>query len=158
MQHLQQIIITYDIACQYEKKIKTRFEGNKDFLKLPSDYKFLIPKFHLTSHKEECQVKYSLNYYKGVGRSDGEGLERFWSPHNHLSSSTSKMTPGFRLDTLNLHFTDWNMCKSNNMGIGCDISTWKYTNVHFHSTRPVHTSSQSPRTVEGTLRRFSGVV
>ncbi|CAG8741934.1 3024_t:CDS:2, partial [Acaulospora colombiana] len=42
-------------------------------------------------------------------------IERLWATLNHLSSSTSKMTPGFRHDTLNLHLTDWNARKTKNM-------------------------------------------
>ncbi|CAG8514381.1 11061_t:CDS:2 [Acaulospora colombiana] len=52
-----------------------------------------------------------------AGRTDGEAIERTWSTHNHLSGSTSKMTPGFRLDTLELHFSDWNIQKTRKMGV-----------------------------------------
>lgn len=116
MKGLKEIVISYDIACQFSKNFKSRF-NTSEFLHLPdSEIRFLIPKFHLVGHKEACQHKYSFNYVKGVGRTDGEGIERFWSPHNHLSGSTSKMASGFRLDTLNMHFQDWNLRKSFKMG------------------------------------------
>ncbi|KAG8846910.1 hypothetical protein FRB91_000368 [Serendipita sp. 411] len=113
---LTEIVVSYDIACQYSTHFEGRFRNSR-FLLLPeSNIIFLIPKFHLPSHKEACQFRFSFNHVKGVGRSDGEGIERLWSTHNHLSSSTSKMTPAFRQDTLNLHFMDWNMSKSRRMG------------------------------------------
>lgn len=113
---LKDIIISYDIACQYSKHFLNRFI-NCNLLTLPTaDIHWLIPKFHLPAHQEDCRHLYSFNYMKGVGRTDGEAIERFWSPHNYLSGSTSKMTYDFRMDTLNLHFSDWNMRKARHMG------------------------------------------
>lgn len=113
---IREVVLSYDIACQYSRHFHQRFNSSR-ILNLPNfDIKFLIPKFHLPAHQEACRFHYSLNYSKGVGRTDGEAIERFWSTHNHLSGSTSKMTPGARLDTLNLHIRDWNVRKSINMG------------------------------------------
>jgi len=113
---LKDIMISYDIACQYSKHFIDRIL-NCDLLALPTaQIRWLIPKFHLPAHQEGCRHLYSFNYAKGVGRTDGEAIERFWSPHNYLSGSTSKMTYDFRMDTLNLHFSDWNMRKSRHMG------------------------------------------
>jgi hypothetical protein len=116
IKNLKELVVSYDIACQYSKNFYTRF-NTSPFLNLPDyDIKFMINKFHLPGHKEDCRYPYSFNYVKGVGRTDGEGIERFWSTHNHLSGSTSRMAPGFRLDTLNLHFMDWNFRKARRMG------------------------------------------
>lgn len=113
---LKEIVLSYDIACQYSKQFFNRF-ANSQTLQLPdTQITFLVPKFHLPAHKEDCRFQYSFNYAKGVGRTDGEGIERFWSPHNWLSGSTSKMTHLSRMDTLNLHFSDWNMRKARRMG------------------------------------------
>ncbi|KAG8818805.1 hypothetical protein FRC19_010305 [Serendipita sp. 401] len=113
---LKEIVVSYDIACQYAAKFEDRF-CKSAFLNTPeSSVLFLIPKFHLPSHREACSFRFSFNHVKGVGRTDGEGIERLWSIQNRLSGSTSKMTPGFRQDTLNLHFMDWNASKTRRMG------------------------------------------
>ncbi|PVF91605.1 hypothetical protein CPB86DRAFT_303151 [Serendipita vermifera] len=115
IKNLKELVISYDIACQFSKHFFKRFRDSP-FLSLPdADITFMINKLHALGHKEDCRYRYSFNYVKGVGRTDGEGIERFWSTHNHLSGSTSKMAPGFRLDTLNLHFMDWNFRKSRRM-------------------------------------------
>ncbi|PVF91436.1 hypothetical protein CPB86DRAFT_719431, partial [Serendipita vermifera] len=115
-------VITYDIACQYSKKFFSRIEPAAPYVPLPTTIpRFLVPKFHLAAHQDKCRYKYSLNHCRGVGRTDGEAIERFWSTHNHLSGSTSKMTSGFRLDTLELHFSDWNKRKIWKMGV--DLKT-----------------------------------
>ncbi|KAJ3477374.1 hypothetical protein NLI96_g10506 [Meripilus lineatus] len=44
----------------------------------------------------------------GVGRTDGEGIERDWSGLNSLATSIREMGPGSRHDTLDDHFGDWN--------------------------------------------------
>lgn len=113
-----EVIVSYDIACQYQRNFQTRFRQLPATLLLPLQLAiiFLIPKFHLPVHKEECRYKYSFNYAKKVGRTDGEAIERFWGSHNHLSGSTMRMTSGSRLDTLNFHFNDWNWRKTCKMG------------------------------------------
>lgn len=109
--NLAEIVLSYDIACQYSVNFIERFQRSL-FLDLPNAKVIhLIPKFHLNAHKDACRFRYSFNYEKGVGRTDGEAIERFWSTHNILSGSTSKMTQSFRLDTLNLHFSNWNQRK-----------------------------------------------
>jgi len=115
---IAEVLISYDIACQYSRNFQTRFLQLPAFLLVPLHLLilFLIPKFHLPVHKEECRYNFSFNYTKQVGRTDGEGIERFWGAHNHLSGSTMRMTPGSRLDTLNFHFNDWNWRKLCKMG------------------------------------------
>jgi hypothetical protein len=113
-----EVIISYDIACQYMRNFQARFRQLPAILLLPLHLSiiFLIPKFHLPVHKEACRYSYSFNYTKKVGRTDGEAIERFWGSHNHLSGSTMRMTPGSRMDTLNFHFNDWNWRKTCKMG------------------------------------------
>jgi hypothetical protein len=113
---LEEIIVSYDIACQYSINWEERFHKSPFLAQPGPEVFFLIPKFHLLCHKDKCRYEYSFRYNKRVGWTDGEAIERFWSPHNHLSSSTSKMAAGFRLDTLNMHFADWNLRKTRKMG------------------------------------------
>ncbi|KAG2126366.1 uncharacterized protein EDB93DRAFT_1097111, partial [Suillus bovinus] len=53
------------------------------------------PKIHHT-----CQTQFSFNYSKGVGRTDGEALERGWANINQVATSTKEMGPGSCRDTL----------------------------------------------------------
>jgi hypothetical protein len=117
MDGVEEFVLSYDVACQYSRKFFDRF-NTCPLLKAPdpSKLRFIIPKFHLPAHKESCRFQYSFNLTKHVGRTDGEGIERFWSRHNHLSGSTTRMSPESRLDTLNSHFADWNWRKSLGMG------------------------------------------
>ncbi|CAG8651510.1 606_t:CDS:10, partial [Acaulospora colombiana] len=87
MQNLNEFVVSYDIACQFSKNFQKRVANNPEFLFLPDcDICFAIPKFHCPAHKDSCRVKFSLNYLKGVGRTDGEAIERLWATLNHLSS------------------------------------------------------------------------
>lgn len=52
----------------------------------------LVPKFHLQSHEEQCYSPFSFNFFRGVGRTEGEGVER--------GPSTAEMLPGHRWETL----------------------------------------------------------
>ena len=62
-----------------------------------------IPKMHLVGHKDECQIPFSFNYIRGVGRTDGEAIERFWAEANQLAASTKQMNAGHRHDKINDH-------------------------------------------------------
>ena len=107
------IIGSYDIACQWGKNFHHRVN---DVLVPPHlrpfstiDIKFVVPKFHLEAHNTKCQAPFSFNYLVGVGRTDGEGVERNWSSLNGIASSVSIMGPGARWDTIDdfCNFTNW---------------------------------------------------
>jgi hypothetical protein len=112
-------VITYDIACQWSKKLDTRLQKTKLGRQATRGQKlvFKVPKFHLPCHQEECWGPYSLNYQPGVGQTDGEGIERNWAWLNLLARSLSVMTFGSRADTLDdvCNFWNWarmvNLCK-----------------------------------------------
>ena len=112
---LASIVISYDIACQWSKKIKQRAA------QLPSDLnasfaitslRFLIPKFYLPGHGTPCQARYSFNLNVGCGRTDGEGVERGWAVMNPVGTSTKEMGPGSRQDTLEDHWGNLNWMKT----------------------------------------------
>lgn len=52
----------------------------------------------------------------GVGRTDGEEIERSWARHSGTASSTREMGPGSRHDTLEDHFGWSNWMKYSSMG------------------------------------------
>ncbi|KAF7304157.1 CxC2 domain-containing protein [Mycena indigotica] len=64
------------------------------------DIDFALPVWHAVVHEPTCQAKYSLSYLRGVGRTDGEGIERTWSILNPISFATKEMGEGNRHDTI----------------------------------------------------------
>jgi len=67
--------VSYDIACQWHKKLSQRMNKMPPSLQLnlrDQDVTFLVPKFHLPAHVASCQWSFSFNWTKGVGRTDGE--------------------------------------------------------------------------------------
>ncbi|KAH7903909.1 hypothetical protein BJ138DRAFT_1019877, partial [Hygrophoropsis aurantiaca] len=116
---LKSLFLSYDIACQWHKKIWKRMPRLPKRLHLDTQDKkirFLVPKFHLPAHVQDCQTEFSFNYMPGVGRTDGEAIERGWANFNPVSSSTKAMGPGTRRDTLDDHFGDWNWKKVVGLG------------------------------------------
>ncbi|TFY55987.1 hypothetical protein EVJ58_g7906 [Rhodofomes roseus] len=106
------LVVSYDIACQWSTNLwsrMSRYERQWDYD--ARTITFLIPKFHLPAHQESCQTKYSFNYIKGVGRTDGEGVERGWAAVKGFSGSTKEMGPGSRRDVLDDAFGDYNWRK-----------------------------------------------
>lgn len=99
---LSSLIISYDIACQWHKNLPTRHAAMPPRLQLTTNptIQYKIPKFHLPPHRSECHAPFSFNFTPGVGRTDGEGVERNWSWLNGAAPSTSQMGPGARQDTL----------------------------------------------------------
>ncbi|KAK0433276.1 hypothetical protein EV421DRAFT_1741723 [Armillaria borealis] len=93
-----QVVISYDIACQWSVNFWRRAESySSRFLppQTPDQIIFLVPKFHLAAHIQ----KY------------GEAPERTWAASNLVVSSTKEMAPGSRRDTLDDHFNDHNWHK-----------------------------------------------
>jgi hypothetical protein len=100
---LKELTISYDIACQWRQNLLERIR------KLPSDMQvefesFLfqcgLPVWHASSHELECANKHSLSFKPGVGKTDGEGIERLWAELNAFAFHTKTMGLGHRADTL----------------------------------------------------------
>ena len=104
------LFISYDIACQWYKNLWTRMEIFPAEAQWRQDEQkrkkvvFLVPKFHLPAHIEQCNIDFSFNLTRFVGRTDGEAPERGWADANRLANSTSISGPGARRDTLDAHF------------------------------------------------------
>ncbi|OJA10236.1 hypothetical protein AZE42_13162 [Rhizopogon vesiculosus] len=106
--------ISYDIACQWHKKLWVCMDSLPSVMHLNHPnmaITFFIPKFHLPAHIMECQTRFSWNLIPGVGRTDGEAPECGWANINPVTLSTKEMGPGARWDTLDDHFGDWNWKK-----------------------------------------------
>ena len=112
--------VSYDIACQWHKKLHQRMDNMPPSLQLNlhnQNVSFLVPKFHLPAHIASCQWSFSFNWMKGVGRTDGEEPERGWANLNAAASSTKDMGPGHRRDTLDDYMGDWNWKKLVRLGL-----------------------------------------
>ncbi|KAJ7030155.1 hypothetical protein C8F04DRAFT_1187110 [Mycena alexandri] len=110
---LVQLVVSYDIVCQWRINIWRRLAEYQPVLRRNARtgqryYMWLIPKFHLPAHIEACNILYSFNLTPYVGQTDGEAPERGWANANPLAASTKEMGPGSRRDTLDDHFNDWN--------------------------------------------------
>lgn len=106
------ILMTYDVACRYDKKQQHRFH-----MWLPDDEDLVgridhaVPMMHLLAHKEDCQYCYALQHRDGVGMTHGETVEHPWAEGNQTGSSTQEMNAGHRHDALDDYFTHWNWAK-----------------------------------------------
>ncbi|KDQ24433.1 hypothetical protein PLEOSDRAFT_1078555 [Pleurotus ostreatus PC15] len=114
------IVVSYDIACQWSKSILERLKMLPSLVRLnliAQLIRFAVPKLHIHSHTRHCQENYSLNYLPGVGRTDGEGIERPWANIGATATSTRVMGPGSRIETLNDHWSHWNWQKTLGLGV-----------------------------------------
>ncbi|TFK59627.1 hypothetical protein BDN72DRAFT_780475, partial [Pluteus cervinus] len=120
LQELLDLVISYDIACQWWINLLTRMLNYSKSIQIDgakiNSFTYLVPKFHLPAHITHCQTQYSFNFHQHVGRTDGESPERGWSHINPIATSTIEMGPGSRRDTLNDHFGDNNWKKTYTMG------------------------------------------
>lgn len=99
---LKEVTITYDIACQYKKNFYKRIDALPEALKgldLPV-LTWGLPVWHGNVHDIKCEAKESLKYKPGVGKTDGEGIERVWSVFNSISYMTREEQPGARHDDI----------------------------------------------------------
>ncbi|KAJ7847056.1 hypothetical protein B0H13DRAFT_2362609 [Mycena leptocephala] len=97
------LAISYDIACQWQITFPTRMASMPDHLRLDLallTVLFALPVWHAAAHERSCQIQNSLSYLDGVGRTDGEGIERTWSHLNPLAWATKEMRLGARHDTM----------------------------------------------------------
>ncbi|KAJ7149496.1 hypothetical protein C8R43DRAFT_887995 [Mycena crocata] len=117
--NLMLLTISYDIACQWKKKFEERNKKMLKRLRLPVDkftYQCALPVWHAASHNAECQTDNSLSFKPGVGKSDGEGVERVWSVLNTVAYHTKDAGRGQRVDVLEDKVNSHNFLK--NIGQG----------------------------------------
>ncbi|KAJ3970820.1 hypothetical protein EV361DRAFT_801298, partial [Lentinula raphanica] len=116
---LLRLLISYDIVCQWSKKLVERLRSLPPFLRLDGVLKivaFVIPKLHILGHTMKCQRTFNLSYTRGAGQSDGEGIERIWSGSGLLGTSTREMGPGSRQNTCEDYWHHWNWRKVIGLG------------------------------------------
>ncbi|KAJ7056324.1 hypothetical protein C8F01DRAFT_1029354 [Mycena amicta] len=103
---VKDLVLSYDIACQWKQRLRERIINIMDHSNLPAtldDFDrigFGLPVWHAAAHEESCQAANSLSYLVGVGRTDGEGIERTWAVLNPIGFATKEMGQGNRHDTI----------------------------------------------------------
>ncbi|KIJ24004.1 hypothetical protein M422DRAFT_275307 [Sphaerobolus stellatus SS14] len=104
-----EITHTYDIVCQYSKKIRARWEKHfPEEIGLLDRMIHAVLKKHIVGHIQECQVRYSCDYKEGFGRVYGEGVEAMWAEDNQQSSGLREMNQGMRQDVTENNHMFWN--------------------------------------------------
>lgn len=111
------LIISYDSMCYYCKNIIPRFMAYHPRVahRIRSG-RFIIPVCHCRNHVPECDPLYSYEYKPNTAHFHGESIEYPWPYFNALGPSIRQMNPGRRVDTLELHYGDWNYRKLTGMG------------------------------------------
>jgi hypothetical protein len=116
---LLMLTISYDIACQWKINLAERNAKLDERIRLPMDdikIQCGLPVWHAASHNEDCQNANSLSFRLGVGKTDGEGVERVWSVLNPSAFSTKDAGLGQRADVLEGKIDNHNHLK--NLGQG----------------------------------------
>jgi Kyakuja-Dileera-Zisupton transposase len=156
------ILLTYDIACQWTINFKQRMQEFPQSMQLRDEVILQtgVPKFHMPAHPEKCQVNNSLNIKPGVGRTDGEGIERSWSEINPIAPSTKEMGPGSYHDTLDDHFGHHNWRKY--VMIGKFHDYWQASNLQgrlrFITTETTASGSSRARPAADGPRRIQCII
>ncbi|KAI4517218.1 hypothetical protein K525DRAFT_211399 [Schizophyllum commune Loenen D] len=95
------LTVSYDIGCQFMINFFKRMEKMpQELQKLKEDLDIIfgLPVWHGGIHEEACRSRNSLKYHDGVGRTDGEAIERIWSLLNPMAWATKYMGEGARHD------------------------------------------------------------
>ena len=110
---LLQIIITYDVICQWSKNFQKRMAEFPEHMQIPdtTQVDVAILGWHINGHSTKCRNNFNLAYMEGAGRTVGEDIETTWASTNSLAPSVWEMAPAARHDTLNDHWNGWNFRK-----------------------------------------------
>ena len=81
---IKEVLVVYDIACQYSVHFTERREASSVLKKISSlgwdiVLTWAIGKFHLGAHIPTCYPKFSLNHKTGAGEESGETAEFVWA-------------------------------------------------------------------------------
>ncbi|KAJ7343885.1 hypothetical protein DFH08DRAFT_701870 [Mycena albidolilacea] len=147
------LMISYDIACQWKLNLAERIQRLPSDMRLPLDtikIQYALPVWHAGSHNEECQNDNSLSFKVGVGKTDGEGVERTWSVMNPAAFMTKDAGRGVRADTIEGKIDNHNYLK--NVGQG-DALQRKLLVAIAERDRQVAAFSEVSRTVEREVKR-----
>ena len=112
---INDVVVTYDIGCQWGKNLISRLPKYKSALSLDIEtlksFRIAVPKFHIINHGVSCQATFNLIYMDGVGMTHGEGVEIIWSHSTSLTTWSRENGPAARHLILDNHWTGWNWRK-----------------------------------------------
>ncbi|KIY60949.1 hypothetical protein CYLTODRAFT_495459 [Cylindrobasidium torrendii FP15055 ss-10] len=112
--------LTYDIACQFKKHFRERFEKLPEELRrlvnLPDQILFALPVWHGNVHEPDCEAEHSCKCQPKMGKTDGEGPERFWAMLNRFAGLLREQGDGTRFDELEDIFDRLNFLKAVSLG------------------------------------------
>ncbi|KAF7288129.1 CxC2 domain-containing protein [Mycena chlorophos] len=120
-EEVKAVTITYDVACHWQVLLPTRAALIRSRGGITTDLssfkmQFALPVWHAAAHEVNCRTTNTLSYALGVGKTDGEGIERTWSLLNPIAWSTKEMGEGARHDALEDKIDHLNFEK--NIGFG----------------------------------------
>ncbi|KAJ7687061.1 hypothetical protein B0H14DRAFT_2654047 [Mycena olivaceomarginata] len=116
---LLMLMILYDIACQWKVHLCEHMKKLPQHMQLlleDIELQCALPVWHASSHNGDCKEANSLSFKEGVGKSDGEGVERTWAVLNPAAYATKDAGLGQRADTLEDRLDNHNYLK--NVGQG----------------------------------------
>jgi hypothetical protein len=109
------VVVTYDIACQWGKNLKQRLSAYPEIPQLDisalKSFRVGVPKFHLIGHGESCQCTFNLALMDNVGMTHGESVETVWSHSTSLATWSRENGPSARHLVLDDHWNGWNWSK-----------------------------------------------
>lgn len=112
---IKDVVITYDIGCQWEKNLSHRLSSALSIpsldLKSLNSFRVAVPKFHIIGHGASCQANYNLAYMDNVGMTHGESVETIWSHSTSLATWSRENGPAARHLILDDHWAGWNWRK-----------------------------------------------
>lgn len=129
------VVVTYDIGCQWGKRLSHRLSSylNIPLLNIKSlnSFRTLVPKFHIIGHGASCQANFNLAYKDGVGMTHGESVETIWSHSTSLATWSRENGPAARHLILDDHWAGWNWKKLVGLRSHCsDLSCTQTDNAH----------------------------
>nr|VWP01973.1 Cytochrome P450 monooxygenase AKT7 (EC (AK-toxin biosynthesis protein 7) [Ganoderma boninense] len=122
---LRNVIVLYDIMCQYFVHLYDRFDKSPH-LHMPAGLTILrgIGQFHVHGHVPKCFPRFSCNFIPGAGVQDGEIIETLWNKTNAIADSTRGMSAAHRREVIDDHMNDSNWMKLTRMTVIL-IRKWK---------------------------------
>jgi len=109
------IVVTYDIACQWginlAQRLLTYRDGPSIRLDSLNSFRVAVPDLYVLGHAPLCQTSFSLAYMDGVGKTHGEGVETIWAHNSSIAVYTRENGPNARHLILDDHWNGWNWRK-----------------------------------------------
>ncbi|KAF7307110.1 CxC2 domain-containing protein [Mycena indigotica] len=155
------VVISYDVVCQWQvlwptraKRIIQRGDLEVDLSSFTIQY--ALPVWHAAAHETSCRSSNTLKYALGVGKTDGEGIERTWSLLNPISWSTKEMGAGGRQDAIEDKIDHLNFEK--NIGLGNTLLRKLIVALAESATQDGEFAEMSKNVAKETLKEWEATV